>query len=244
MTLGEPVLVSTRFGDSIGAVRFCGKSVQFADGEWIGVEFDEAVGKNDGSVQGIPYFRCAPNHGLFVRPSQMKPYFKRTPAPAPAPAPPVPPAPAATSTRRQLTVRPVLDGRQLSGGSDQRRRCLPPSTSTYKTSTTTTAEWEHSAADETQGSGNAAGGRTMRELGQDLLAAHRAHIDSVLEALKLEMEELAEFENEVTQPKHNLTMPSLRAYTDAVTQRLGQRLMMQKLLEQNITDFRLSLKKR
>jgi dynactin complex subunit len=31
------------------------------------------VGKNDGSVQGIRYWTCPPNHGLFVRPSQVIP---------------------------------------------------------------------------------------------------------------------------------------------------------------------------
>jgi hypothetical protein len=32
----------------------------------------EANGKNDGSVQGKPYFRCKPKYGVFVRPSQVR----------------------------------------------------------------------------------------------------------------------------------------------------------------------------
>ena len=32
-----------------------------------GVELDEPHGKNDGSVQGVSYFRCPSNHGIFVR---------------------------------------------------------------------------------------------------------------------------------------------------------------------------------
>lgn len=48
------------------AVRFVGVTA-FAAGEWIGVEFTEPLGKNDGSVQGQRYFSCQPNHGMFLR---------------------------------------------------------------------------------------------------------------------------------------------------------------------------------
>ena len=48
-------------------LRFCGKT-EFHSGEWVGVELDDSHGKNDGSVQGIRYFDCAPMKGLFVRP--------------------------------------------------------------------------------------------------------------------------------------------------------------------------------
>ena len=48
-------------------LRFCGKT-EFYSGEWVGVELDDCQGKNDGSVQGIRYFDCAPMKGLFVRP--------------------------------------------------------------------------------------------------------------------------------------------------------------------------------
>lgn len=49
-------------------VRFLG-STHFATGEWIGLELNEATGKNDGSVQGERYFDCEPGYGMFVRPS-------------------------------------------------------------------------------------------------------------------------------------------------------------------------------
>lgn len=54
-----------------GIVRFVG-SASFAAGRWVGVELNAANGKNDGSVAGITYFSCPPNHGVFVRPSQVK----------------------------------------------------------------------------------------------------------------------------------------------------------------------------
>lgn len=37
----------------------------------MGVELDEAKGKNNGSVQGKAYFKCADEHGIFVRQSQL-----------------------------------------------------------------------------------------------------------------------------------------------------------------------------
>lgn len=45
-----------------GLMRFCGRTV-FARGLWAGVELDEPAGKNDGSIDGILYFRCPPDYG-------------------------------------------------------------------------------------------------------------------------------------------------------------------------------------
>lgn len=49
-----------------GTVRFAG-TTKFAGGEWLGIELDTAGGKNNGSVQGVKYFYCNPNAGLFLR---------------------------------------------------------------------------------------------------------------------------------------------------------------------------------
>lgn len=49
-----------------GTIRFIGHTL-FAPGIWIGVELDEALGKNNGSVKGHYYFTCPMNFGLFVR---------------------------------------------------------------------------------------------------------------------------------------------------------------------------------
>jgi dynactin 1 len=54
-----------------GLVRFYGPT-SFSKGKWVGVELSEPVGKNDGTVQGLKYFTCKPNHGMFLRPSQVK----------------------------------------------------------------------------------------------------------------------------------------------------------------------------
>ncbi|KAH9176859.1 dynein associated protein-domain-containing protein [Lactarius sanguifluus] len=54
-----------------GVVRFCG-ATSFSSGKWVGIELPEPVGKNDGSVQGVSYFSCPMNYGVFVKASQVK----------------------------------------------------------------------------------------------------------------------------------------------------------------------------
>lgn len=49
-------------------VKFAGNT-HFATGDWLGVELENATGKNDGAVQGQRYFQCELNHGMFVRPT-------------------------------------------------------------------------------------------------------------------------------------------------------------------------------
>lgn len=57
-------------GVKSGIVGFIGET-QFARGIWVGVILDTPEGKNNGSVGGIQYFECAPNHGLFTRPQKL-----------------------------------------------------------------------------------------------------------------------------------------------------------------------------
>ncbi|CCE82633.1 Piso0_002367 [Millerozyma farinosa CBS 7064] len=67
ISIGDRVLVRGQRGE----VRFVGNA-KFAPGTWIGIELDNAVGKNDGSLNGVRYFECKKkdgNYGAFVRES-------------------------------------------------------------------------------------------------------------------------------------------------------------------------------
>ncbi|KAI8064871.1 CAP Gly-rich domain-containing protein, partial [Gilbertella persicaria] len=67
LAIGSRVVVN----DLVGTVRFIGNT-SFQTGKWIGVELDEPQGKNSGVVQGKRYFECKANHGVFVRPTNIK----------------------------------------------------------------------------------------------------------------------------------------------------------------------------
>jgi len=42
-------------------------TTQFATGEWIGIILDEPKGRNNGTVNGVTYFNCEANYGVFVK---------------------------------------------------------------------------------------------------------------------------------------------------------------------------------
>lgn len=57
-------------GERRGVVRFVGEMGN--KGYWVGVQFDEPVGHNDGSVKGVSYFSCPMGYGAFVRGDKVK----------------------------------------------------------------------------------------------------------------------------------------------------------------------------
>lgn len=66
--VGQKVTVIRNMGKLENAtIRFIGETKFYSGVTWYGVELGEATGKNNGSVHGERYFRCAMNHGLFVR---------------------------------------------------------------------------------------------------------------------------------------------------------------------------------
>lgn len=83
LQLGDKIFVS---GVKTGYLRYCGPT-EFASGVWAGIELDEPLGKNDGSIGGISYFKCPANYGIFAPISKVtKPGaapVSRTPPPSP-----------------------------------------------------------------------------------------------------------------------------------------------------------------
>ncbi len=67
LEVGDKVLCA---GGKAGVVAFIG-ATQFAKGMWAGVVLDSKEGKNNGSVNGVQYFECQPNQGLFARPEKL-----------------------------------------------------------------------------------------------------------------------------------------------------------------------------
>mmetsp|Transcript_3596 Transcript_3596/g.6024 ORF Transcript_3596/g.6024 Transcript_3596/m.6024 type:complete len:250 (+) Transcript_3596:80-829(+) len=68
-----------------GTVKYSGP-VDFASGEWVGVQLDAPNGMHDGTVFNVPYFTCPPKTGIFCTPAEIGAGGAPTPA-APAAAP-------------------------------------------------------------------------------------------------------------------------------------------------------------
>eukprot|EP00210_Caulerpa_lentillifera_P000709 g686.t1 len=59
-------------GEKRGTVQFVGPISQLKPGIWVGICYDEPLGKNDGSLNGVKYFSCEANYGSFVRPTVVR----------------------------------------------------------------------------------------------------------------------------------------------------------------------------
>ncbi|KAF8426658.1 CAP Gly-rich domain-containing protein [Tirmania nivea] len=72
ITVGKRCRVGGAELDRRGTVRYVGPVQEIpGEGLWVGIENDEPVGKNDGSVSGERYFTCKPKHGSFIRPDRV-----------------------------------------------------------------------------------------------------------------------------------------------------------------------------
>ncbi|KAL9139400.1 CAP-Gly domain [Amphidinium carterae] len=91
-----------------GTVKFSGP-VDFASGEWVGIELDAPNGMHDGSVFSKSYFTCAPKHGVFCQPADIG-------AGAAAPAAPAAPAPTPMAAAVATPVAAPAAGGSVSVG--------------------------------------------------------------------------------------------------------------------------------
>jgi len=95
-------------GDRKAEVMFVGKIPDIAPGWWVGVQYDDPVGKNDGSVKGQRLFECAPDFGGFLRPDHIHP----------DPDPPV----SRTPARKATEEKDALAGSEADDGKTDGRR--------------------------------------------------------------------------------------------------------------------------
>jgi tubulin-folding cofactor B len=58
-------------GAKRGVVKFVGRCEALPPGFWIGVQFDEPVGMNNGTVKGVKLFECNDGYGSLQRPKNV-----------------------------------------------------------------------------------------------------------------------------------------------------------------------------
>ncbi|KAI8997607.1 hypothetical protein BDB01DRAFT_46309 [Pilobolus umbonatus] len=70
LTIGQRVIIPSLV--ITGTIRYQGEIKFKKEGVWVGIELDDTgQGKNDGCIQGIRYFSCPPQTGLFVLASKV-----------------------------------------------------------------------------------------------------------------------------------------------------------------------------
>ena len=120
---GRPALIKY-IGPLTGAPRGSTASL----GYWVGVQYDEKVGKNDGKIHGRRYFRCPPGHGGFLRASKVTKVEQEAEEPTPQPAPEVIGRRGSVMTATRL---PLVEG---GIGDDAPPSHVPPSSASVRPS--------------------------------------------------------------------------------------------------------------
>lgn len=74
MKVGDRCRIISIGGERRGSIRFIGKIEALDEGEgiWVGIEFDEPVGKNNGLIGKTVIFSCRDKHGSFVKPDKVE----------------------------------------------------------------------------------------------------------------------------------------------------------------------------
>lgn len=72
VSLDESVACLVNKQKKFGILKFIGET-EFSAGVWYGIELSEPCGRNDGTVAGKRYFKCAENYGIFVNSNNVYP---------------------------------------------------------------------------------------------------------------------------------------------------------------------------
>ena len=71
--LGDRVqLIPFKHKGKQGHIKYIGEIEGKAQGNWVGIELDEANGENNGEFNDVQIFECQEGHGIFLRPTQVK----------------------------------------------------------------------------------------------------------------------------------------------------------------------------
>eukprot|EP00935_MAST-01C_sp_MAST-1C-sp1_P000800 g800.t1 len=249
---GARCVVHGKTGEMLGVVQFVGNT-QFADGLWVGVELDEPNGKNNGTLKGVVYFETDPNHGLFCRLAQLDiiddhnlstsasilddSQFSAASASSSPDGSPQKQSSSGMGNLRRTAWEDGDDGaengRGASGGMGGVSGSLglgdgPPEGAMGLSPLMTGGG---------AGAGAAGGMMSPEQVGSEVLAGHRLHIDEVLEALREEMELLAEFEKF----QENASAQQVMAYANAIEACLEQRAQMSESMRHLVAGFKQQL---
>jgi dynactin complex subunit len=70
LSIGERVsLIPFKHKGKIGTVKFIGEIEGKNQGNWVGIELDEAHGDCNGESGDTQIFECKEGHGIFLRPT-------------------------------------------------------------------------------------------------------------------------------------------------------------------------------
>ena len=71
---GTKVKITTKgqFNGQVGIVKYIGPiQEKKTEGDYVGLELEKPIGKNNGTHNGKVYFTTKPNHGIFLKPTSL-----------------------------------------------------------------------------------------------------------------------------------------------------------------------------
>lgn len=194
--------------EAIGTVRFVGKT-SFREGEWIGVELDNNLGKGDGIVQGETYFKCEKGKGVFVRRSSVEvigtnsggekreEVSGNTPVKAPSAAKQIRRESRPTGIPSPRAVKSVMRTAKEESedtGCMAQKNNVPPKNNIAPPKNNVTVPKQNNVPVAQPDDLSHLSFPDVLKCGENILKEHRGHIDDVLACIREEMKRLVAFE--------------------------------------------------